>query len=277
MVIVNIGNGMGNQLFCYACGYAVARHDNDTLKLDTSDCDNSKIRKFELDNFNLDNFLRESFSNRTMWQKAYKRLRRIIIYKIIYEDQGGDFDNLRIFKKKKIRNKYLYGYWQDYRIFDLYKDDLMRQFNPSYELSPNVKKLIDDLSSNNTCAIHIRTGDITPLPLDYFKRAIDYIGSIKQGLKYIVFSNCINKTVDLLEGIENENIVMARELGGFSDIDEFFIMKACQNQIIANSTYSWWAAYLNDFYDKIVIAPDLGKCSNKMYPQDWKKILYNKN
>ena len=61
MIIVKIGDGMGNQLFNYACGYAAARRENDTLKLDTSEADNSTLRDFELDKFHLKYDARESF------------------------------------------------------------------------------------------------------------------------------------------------------------------------------------------------------------------------
>ena len=77
MIIVKIGDGMGNQLFNYACGYAAARRENDTLKLDTSEADNSTLRDFELDKFHLKYDERESFPNRTVFQKIYKRLRWI--------------------------------------------------------------------------------------------------------------------------------------------------------------------------------------------------------
>ena len=66
MIIVKIGDGMGNQLFNYACGYAAARRENDTLKLDTSEADNSTLRDFELDKFHLKYDARESFPNRTL-------------------------------------------------------------------------------------------------------------------------------------------------------------------------------------------------------------------
>lgn len=69
MIIVKIGDGMGNQLFNYACGYAAARRENDTLKLDTSEADNSTLRDFELDKFHLKYDERESFPNRTVFQK----------------------------------------------------------------------------------------------------------------------------------------------------------------------------------------------------------------
>ena len=111
MIIVKIGDGMGNQLFNYACGYAAARRENDTLKLDTSEADNSTLRDFELDKFHLKYDERESFPNRTVFQKIYKRLRRDLKYRVIKERDLHAVDQ-RVFQKKRFRNKYLHGYWQ---------------------------------------------------------------------------------------------------------------------------------------------------------------------
>ena len=72
MVVIKIGDGMGNQLFNYACGYATARRDGDRLMLDTSECDNSTLRDFELDNFHLKYDARETFPNNNIFQKLYK-------------------------------------------------------------------------------------------------------------------------------------------------------------------------------------------------------------
>ena len=85
MVIVKIGDGLGNQMFNYVCGYSVAKHDNDTLLLDTSDVDNSTLRTYDLDKFNIDFTDRESFTNKGFFHKVYKRLRRSLKYNVIYE------------------------------------------------------------------------------------------------------------------------------------------------------------------------------------------------
>ena len=76
---------MGNQLFNYACGYAQARRDGDSLVLDISECDNSTLRDFELDKFHLKYDKKESFPNRNLGQKIYKNLRRALKYHVIKE------------------------------------------------------------------------------------------------------------------------------------------------------------------------------------------------
>ena len=85
MIAVKIGDGMGNQLFNYACGYAQARRENDSLLLDISECDNSTLRDFELDKFHLKYDKKESFPNHNLGQKIYKNIRRALKYHVIKE------------------------------------------------------------------------------------------------------------------------------------------------------------------------------------------------
>lgn len=80
MVVVKIGDGLGNQMYNYVCGYSVAKHDGDTLLLDTTEVDNSTFRTYGLDEFNIDYTKRESFSNKSFFHKVYKRLRRDLKY-----------------------------------------------------------------------------------------------------------------------------------------------------------------------------------------------------
>ena len=98
MIVVKIGDGMGNQLFNYACGYALARREGETLKLDISECDNSTLRDYELDFFRVRYDAKESFPNRNFWQKLYKRLRRNLLYHVIIERDLFSVDT-RIYKK----------------------------------------------------------------------------------------------------------------------------------------------------------------------------------
>lgn len=82
LVTVKIGDGMGNQMYNYACGYAAAKRSGEKLRLDISECDNSTLRDYELDHFRVVYDEKESFPNRTFWQKLYKRLRRDIRYHV---------------------------------------------------------------------------------------------------------------------------------------------------------------------------------------------------
>ena len=165
MVAVKIGDGMGNQLFNYACGYAAARRDNDTLMLDTSECDNSTLRDFELDKFNLKYDARESFPNRNGAEKLFKRLRRDLRYRVIKErevflNRGGRYDvndiDPRVFEKKGVRDKYLLGYWQHLAYFEEYLDEIREMMTPAYAQSGRVVKLREQFAAEETCAVHIR-------------------------------------------------------------------------------------------------------------------------
>lgn len=268
MIVVKIGDGMGNQLFNYACGYAAARRENDTLMLDTSECDNSALRDFELDKFHLKYDKRESFPNRNVFQKIYKRLRRNIRYRVIKERDVHAVDG-RVFEKKKLRNKYLHGYWQFLDYFEEYLDEITAMMTPAYEQSRGVKRLCCEFQTTDTCAVHVRGGDITGPGRAYFEKAFAQMEEQKPGLRYLIFTNDRTKAEEALNEIAKEqDITYITELGDFSDIDEFFLMAACRNQIISNSSFSTWAAYLNSNPEKTVIMPQYKGCT-QMCRKGW--------
>ena len=273
MIVVKIGDGMGNQLFNYACGYAAARREGEELKLDISECDNSTLRDFELDNFHLKYDAKESFPNRTFWQKAYKALRRAVKYRVIkerevYLNRNGKYDvndiDPRVYEKKRFRDKYLYGYWQHLSYFEEYLDEITEMMTPAYEQSPKVRSLMEEFQTTPTCAVHVRGGDITGPGREYFAHALERMEREKPGLRYLVFTNDAKRANEALgDGME-----FVSALGSFSDVDEFFLMSSCQNQILSNSTYSTWAAYRNRNPHKTVIMPQ-DILSGRMRQKDW--------
>ncbi len=268
MVVVKIGDGLGNQIYNYVCGYAVAKHNNEALKLDTSECDNSALRVYMLGFFDLDTHMRESFPNKTFWQKVYKRLRRNIKYHVILEKDYLKYDE-QVFRKKIFRDKYLHGYWQNLKYFQMYQPDIIRQLKPSYDQSQEMINTCKLLREENTCAIHMRGGDIDMLPVGYFEKAISYMDKRKNNPTYIVFSNQMEKAKKYLKDMKVAYKTIS-DYGEFSDIDEFFLMSSCQGQIISNSSYSRWAALISE--NKMVVAPDLKNYNEVLYPNDWNLI-----
>ncbi len=269
MIVVKIGDGMGNQLFNYACGYAAARRGGEKLLLDTSECDNSTLRDFELDKFHLRYDGRESFPNRTVWQKIYKRLRRNLKYQVVKERDIHAVDARVFAPHRGLRSRYLHGYWQFLEYFADYLDEITAMMTPAYPQGERVKKLTEELKAAPTCAVHVRGGDIVGPGRAFFETAIAKMRQLKPQLTYLVFTNDMPKAREALAQIAGEEkLTYAADLGDFSDIDEFFLMAACQNQIISNSSFSTWAAYLNSNPDKTVIVPEYPGC-RQMSLKDW--------
>ncbi len=271
MVIVKIGDGLGNQMYNYVCGYAVAKHDRDTLKLDTSDVDNSTLRSYGLDQFNISCDRRESFSNKTVFHKIFKRLRRNILYRVIFEKKGeaNPYD-MNVYSKKVFRNKYLHGYFQNYCYYESCKEEIDKQFTPRKPFGAETVKLIEALGTDKTCSFHIRGGDIPPLSIDYYKQAIAAMEKECPDIRYIVFTNDRRTATEYIKELGMKKVSFIWELGNFTDFEELFLMKACGSHIISDSTFSRWAGFLDE-KKGFTVAP-AGLNDNKIYPEEWKII-----
>lgn len=265
MILVAIKGGLGNQLFQYAFAKSLQLKNKIPVSLDISWFTSQSLRNLNLIDFNItlpiyneeirtsDSFLRLNIQNKIPSNLKY--------FKVIKETD--------IFK---FNNKYLHP--KDWSLIDGYFA------NTSYFSDINVE-LISDLKlkeirdevvnliakfDNNTVAIHIRRSDyldtktnpntFTILTFEYFKLAIQKIISILNNseLRFIVFSDDDNSAKELFTNIDY-NIEYINELGNFSDIEQFYILSKCNNKIISNSTYSWWAAYLNNHTSQICIQP----------------------
>ncbi len=268
MVTVKIGDGLGNQIYNYVCGYAAARKRGEKLRLDRSDADNSKLRYFMLDKLKLDDYISESFSNKTVFHKIYKRLRRNIKYNVIFENRDKLFElDERIFEKS-FRDIYLHGYWQIIDYFNMYKEDIIRQIQPAWDLSQKMLEMKDYFQNDSYCSLHLRGGDIEMLPAKYYLNAIDSIRSKKKIEKFICFTNDKEKASSVLS-LSDANFEWIDSYGDFEDIEEFFLMSYFNNQIISDSTFSRWASLINTKENRLVAAPSKGKMNSRVYPEDW--------
>ena len=174
-------------------------------------------------------------------------------------------------------HRYLYGYLQDERFFAEEKDKIKEIFEFTEPLSDKLKSLSDKIQNNNSVSVHIRRGDylknpkIFPtMPLSYYEDGADYIQSkTKEPIHLFVFSDDTEWVTKNFKSKHSFTIVPQN-----STIEDLHLMSLCQHNIIANSTYSWWAAYLNKNPNKIVIAPDywsdkLKKWGKDIVLKDW--------
>lgn len=273
MIITKISDGFGNQLFMYACGYATSRRLSTKLALDLTYLSTNNLRNYELDKLNIvyDKIL--SVDNiRYPLNIAVRKILHFIIrcqYKFFKEKVTYKYDE-NILNIKQ--DSYLFGYWQTEKYFKEYREDILKMFTPRYELSKACRSLIEKVKSCNSVAVHVRRGDYVKLGIcldtSYYRNAFDILNKRFDGLTYFVFSDDVEYAKNIFKDIKGHFEYIENESSN-STLDDFFIMKKCKHIIMANSSYSWWAAWLNDNPNKVVIYPKDKQSMSDFYPKEW--------
>ena len=277
MIIAKISDGFGNQLFMYACGYAMAKRFNTKLMLDVSYLDTNVLRRYELDKLNI--YFNRLFSVSDYKFYPLKVLCRKLVhiwmrccYHFFYEDKGSGYEsNIQHLSN----NTYLFGYWQSEKYFLNYRSDLLKMFTPKYKLSDGCRDYIKEVGTCQSVALHVRRGDYVELgnclDVKYYNEAIEKINSQITNPIYYVFSDDLEYAKQMFA--EKVGIYKYVEYKSENQtLDDFFIMKECHHIIMANSSFSWWAAWLNNYMDKIVICPRIKQWDGDFYPKDWIKL-----
>lgn len=281
MIIVSIFGGLGNQMFQYACGKALATKLGVDLKLDVSFLadktvrENFTVRDYELNVFKINEEIAELDEVRKfipdLWNCTklellkYKLLRLLNGKKYYFEKQKFQFEQRFI---NVDDNSYIYGYFQTEKYFSTIKNDLIEAFTLKEELDDQNKKLIVKIKSENAVSIHIRRGDyinspFTLLDMSYYQQAIELIKKRVENPKFYIFANdndWVARNFDLLN--INKTIVIHNQ--GDRSYMDMILMSHCKHNICANSSFSWWGAWLNQCTDKLVIVPKKW-LKNKVY------------
>jgi len=149
----------------------------------------------------------------------------------------------------------LTGYFQSVNYFKEIENEIKEMFSPSLDFINKINGCYPELSYENTLSIHIRRGDylnisdtLPVVDISYINKAIEIIGNYN---KVFVFSD---DKVWAKENLNNENFIVVEDL---DDYEELWMMSLCKNNIISNSTFSWWGSFLNKNLDKKVVAPSL--------------------
>ncbi len=265
MIIVRLRGGLGNQLFQYAAGKALADHYSVPLKLDTYTYSKHKYRKFELDNFKIDC---QIASRKEVHQFTGSNFIARYLHK-----RNNFINNQKIFAQPYFHyypgffqlpsDIYLSGYWQSERYFASIKPMLGQLITPKRQISHQNQKKIEEIKQYNAVSVHIRHGDYVTNPKynqffgtldrDYYLKAISHIRQNTLSPRFYLFSDdqdWVSKEFGDLEDCHAVDI----NRGDDSYLD-LILMSYCKHHIIANSTFSWWGAWLNFNPDKIVIAP----------------------
>lgn len=281
-IIVCTRGGIGNQMFCYAIGYAVSKKNDAKLYIDTMEHDNKLSRKFEICNFNIQYEERISYKyhknilSKIFYNKIARRQKIGWLTRVKNEKKEMHYDSA--IKENVCTDIYLKGYWQTEKYFKEYRQELLSIFTPVKSRDESVLQIIRDLERVNSVAVHVRRGDYLDehweLNMEYYDKAISLLSIKQKEMKLYVFSDEIEYCKEYFARYEDSFDFNYLEY--FSDnysIDDLLIMSKCKHNIIANSTYSWWAAWLNQNEYKMVICPELKIWTNDFYPEEWMRIL----
>lgn len=266
MIVMNVGYGLGNQMFQYAFAKALAQKNDDTFIIakEYYDSENGK-REYALDKFVLSDKVKSLNNHRIvklLYSMALNKKSKFVhaIYrgfdrvfsplKMIFEEDGRNFTDVEYFKGKI--NIYS-GIFQSCKYFDDIKEEIVSDFVLK-DIRQEIQNYGERLHASDSVCIHIRRGDSVEKEdtnicgIDYYSRAIDYIkNKIPQATIY-AFSDDIDWVKNNISGVTPIDFTE-------SMFEDLYLMTKCRNFIISNSTFSWWGQYLSDNNDKIVVAP----------------------
>ena len=280
MIITKIWGGLGNQLFEYALGRKLSLAKNTELKLDTSQFRKDTRRVYDIYHFNIAG----SVANRIVTAK-FKLLNlfdssKPYYKKHIVQDQGFYFDP-NIFSISD--NSFIQGYWQSEKYFKDIEDTIRKDITLKEQPGQKYHELLNEINNSNSISIHVRRADyLSPKNLkvfalctpDYYKKAVEIIAEKTGSLKLFFFADDIAWLKQTISTSYPSKFVSAQ---GLTDCQELMLMSACKHNIVANSSFSWWGAWLNTNPGKIVIAPEKwvvnpARHNKDLLPQEWIKL-----
>lgn len=263
MIISQIFAGLGNQMFQYAAGRALSLYHKTVMKMDLEAYNNDSFRSFQLNHFNI-KCLRASTKEIKSLQSP-SILRRAISYlpffdkTVIMKENGFAFNSN--FFTDSTSNTYIFGHWQSERYFENYSREIREEFQIISPISKEADIFLKRIkNTDNPVSLHIRRTDFITdktyigytLPASYYRRAIEIVSSKLNNPTFFIFSDDITWVKQNFYLEQNHFFIECT-----SNIDDLFLMQSCHHHIIANSTFSWWGAWLNPSNDKIIIAPKL--------------------
>lgn len=271
MVIVHLMGGLGNQMFQYAAARQLAQRLHTTLKLDISAYASDPLRSYSLSPLRIQEqfatpaelaAMRRPYESRLAWYLL--RLSRLLKlpygWTVLQENHFRPFDARFSSVSGHV---YLLGYWQSEKYFADRQDLIRHEFTLREGADPANREMAGRIASVEAVSIHIRRGDYVANPhthqihgvcsLAYYQECVRRLAEKVARPHFFVFAD------DAAWAQENLRLDYPTTFVAHNDAahahEDLRLMALCQHQIIANSSFSWWGAWLNPNPDKIVYAP----------------------
>ena len=291
-VIPRIHGGLGNQLFCYAAARRLAIVHGAELVIDAKSGfarDRDYQRTYELDHFQI------PFRKATSWEllAPFSRVRRYLkraanrrrpfTERKYIQQEGFEFEP-RLLHFKPKGTVYLEGYWQSEDYFKDVQATIRQDLRVIPPTDRDNLEMARRIRHAPSVAVHVRFFDApgegrNNAPADYYAHAIDRMGALAPGGHYFVFSDRPDAARALIPLADDRVTIVTHNRGDANAYADLWLMMQATHFIIANSTFSWWAAWLAEDLNKVVIAPGFVMREGKMWwgfdrllPDRWIKV-----
>lgn len=279
MIAVKLLGGLGNQMFQYAIARTWADKLNTRLILDASE-----FKAYKLHNYSLDSFrIRAKVVHTPLFQstlRLLKPLKYLPYSKTIFLRESTFLYDPNLDLPQD--HAYLEGYFQTDKYFSNNAPNLRADFKLRFNSDRQNSQLLRQIQlSRNPVSLHVRRGDYVSntaaqkvhgsLSLSYYKNAIEKLHEKLGDISLFVFSDDPTWVQENLKTQFPTVFVTHNQNKNYEDLN---LMANCSHNIIANSTFSWWAAWVNSSPEKVVIAPqkwfnDPSLDSKDLIPKDW--------
>lgn len=285
MIISQITGGLGNQLFQFAAGYSVAKRLNTDLLLhftlheaDTKRRPAIAVLIKDLQWANQDqvkHYIPTNAASR-IWQRLLP-----FSQKVFYKESHFHYDE---HIQKITDNTYLKGFWQSEIYFHNYASDIRHIIVDAISSIHLNEQLVLKLSEQNSICLHVRKGDYLAPPYntyyhqlknEYYKKAVQKVTLLNGNGKVYIFTDDIQWVEQHLDIDCSFELITGKQTSHY--FEDLRAMMLCHHHIIANSSFSWWSAWLSSRMQKTIIAPekwfDQGPSDTEdLIPASWIKL-----
>jgi len=306
-LIVEISEGLGNQLFMYSNAFALAKNNKIDLLIDNTSGyfrKKNKLRgqQYFLDYFNIKQDIAPAHLKSDTFFKYFKKKLDLKLDNFrskknyLFEDNNPVKNSKKIsslmdFKKINLHNNiFLKGNFENENYFHSYRDDLIKLFTVKSQYIKNNSTLIDMLLNTNSISIHIRQNRFSDQnikkdnhdnilkskkfvddSMEYIERSIKFFNSKIEDPTFFIWSNDFTDVNSLFNRYKKNNLHFVE---GNDAINDFNLFKYAKHFIVGPSTFHWWGAWLNNSPNKICLIPKNINPSNNdnFWPQNWLKI-----
>lgn len=271
MIISKVFGGLGNQMFQLAAGKALAFKYSSELILDFENISEKKEkltpREFELSIFDKGDFKLLKKSDRAKLLAEELSLSRKILNKIVRQqicqyyrqpsfNYDGNFSSIP-------DNAYLIGYFQSEKFFSPFEEEIRKSFEFPESISDRNKEISEKIKNSNSVSVHVRRGDYVKVASNlahhglcsetYYNAAFAEVKNKVENPVFYFFSDDIDWVKTNFSTGTTAHYISHNT--GDQSFEDMRLMSHCKHHIIANSSFSWWGAWLNPSKDKMVIAP----------------------